>query len=59
MKAVAVGDAASGKTSLLLKYTTKSFSEEYVPTVFEMYTYLHPACSVFLWDTAGAEDYDK
>ena len=63
IKCVVVGDAAIGKTSLLMRYTTKKFPTEHIPTVFENYTstvnvddkpiYLH------LWDTAGQEQFDQ
>ena len=33
-----IGDAESGKTSLLTSYTQDIFPQEYVPTVFENYT---------------------
>ena len=37
MKLVIVGDAACGKTCLLLKFSSGEFSFNYIPTVFENY----------------------
>jgi GTPase SAR1 family protein len=37
IKCVVVGDAAIGKTSLLMRYTTKKFPTEHIPT--RTYTY--------------------
>jgi Ras-related C3 botulinum toxin substrate 1 len=52
-----------GKTSLLLAYTTNSFPEEYVPTIFDNHRmnvqWEDRTVSLDLYDTAGQEDYDK
>ncbi|KAJ7823803.1 small GTPase-binding protein [Mycena olivaceomarginata] len=62
-KLVIVGDGACGKTSLLILFTEGTFSEAYVPTVFEnTVTDVHVDgrdVELSLWDTAGQEDYDR
>ncbi|KAJ3127437.1 GTP-binding protein Rho1 [Nowakowskiella sp. JEL0407] len=62
-KLVVVGDGASGKTSLLIRFSKDSFPEAYIPTVFETYVkdvfVQGKQIELALWDTAGQEEYDR
>ena len=65
MNTVWIGDAESGKTSLLTSYTQDIFPQEYVPTVFENYTAKVPALdgtermiNLNMRATAGEDEFD-
>eukprot|EP01102_Stenamoeba_stenopodia_P022446 TRINITY_DN934_c0_g1_i2.p1 TRINITY_DN934_c0_g1~~TRINITY_DN934_c0_g1_i2.p1 ORF type:complete len:107 (-),score=22.82 TRINITY_DN934_c0_g1_i2:68-388(-) len=63
LKLIIVGDAAIGKTSLLMSYCQNSFPQN-VPTVFETFTSNvmfegKTPINLAMYDTAGQEDYDR
>jgi len=63
IKCVAVGDGTVGKTCLLITYSTNTFPQQYVPTVFDNYavdiSIKEKSYTLALFDTAGQESFDK
>lgn len=63
VKCVVLGDSGTGRTSLLIAYTSGKLPEEYVPTVFDNCTSIvrvdDKTISLALWDTSGQENYDR
>lgn len=61
VKCVLVGDAAVGKTALLLRFTAETFPDTYKPTVYEntgVDVYLDGnQINLGLWDTAGNDSF--
>lgn len=63
IKLVLLGDGNSGKTSMLISYTTDKFNLDYVPTVFDSYVATikrgEKIVNLQLWDTAGQDEYKR
>ena len=63
VKCVVVGDAAVGKSSMIMVYATNIFPAEYVPTVADNYranvAFGSTTIALGIWDTAGQEEYNR
>uniref|UniRef100_A0A0M3I5B4 Rho-related GTP-binding protein RhoU n=1 Tax=Ascaris lumbricoides TaxID=6252 RepID=A0A0M3I5B4_ASCLU len=63
LKCVLVGDAAVGKTSLIVSYTTNGYPHDYVPTAFDNYSVVvrvdNQPIRLQLCDTAGQAEFDS
>lgn len=63
IKCVLVGDIDCDKTKLLICYSTNSFSEQYISTVFDNYStnvkVEDQPINLQLWDTSSQEEYKR
>ena len=63
VKALFLGDAAVGKTTVLIAYVQGEFITEHIPTVFDNYTanivVEKATVPLVLWDTAGHEEFNN
>ncbi|XP_054715878.1 ras-like GTP-binding protein rhoA [Uloborus diversus] len=61
-KIVLVGDSGCGKTSLITRFVSDTFTQVYTPTGFERYTATYSVgghrIHFTLWDTSGTSTYD-
>ncbi len=62
LKLLLIGDSSVGKTSLLLRYTDNSFSDQYIATIGVEFkskdiTLNNNTYKIHIWDTAGQERY--
>lgn len=62
-KILAVGSEGTGKTALLIAYSSNAFPLKHVPTIFDNYTagteYKGKNFLVNIWDTAGLDEYAR
>jgi len=63
-KIVVIGDPAVGKTSLMLRYTQKTFKELYIPTVgvqvsIKTVKIENHLCALNVWDIAGQQKFSN
>eukprot|EP01083_Nonionella_stella_P059516 155727_1 len=63
IKSVVIGESCIGKTCLLMRYTTGTFPQPYVPTIADNHWHQlvvdGQQIELGLWDTAGGEDYPR
>ncbi|KRX07960.1 P-loop containing nucleoside triphosphate hydrolase [Pseudocohnilembus persalinus] len=61
IKVVTIGDGSTGKTCILIRYTKKTYDEEYIPTIYESYSapiqFAKKLVNLELVDTAGQDEY--
>jgi len=58
LKCCLVGDSFVGKSSLLARLTSGTFLEDFIPTVFDTYSFSVLDRIFVYWDTAGLKDYN-